>query len=259
LLATAGVWVWALREEVRRKSALIKHQAGQVAVMRERTRIARDLHDTVEQGLTGLSLQLKAMETSTQDLPEKTRAGLRFAQRILGNTRALTHYAVQELRQGVSEPETLKAGLERTAEFWNRTGALKVVISLPEEAPALPATLESPLLAIAREAMTNAVKHGQATSIAVEVVVKSGTIILNIKDNGHGFEPGDTGRADTGHFGLRGMSERIHEYGGHLVIRSHAGEGTEVEVKAPIGHSNGSAPGNRGADAASVADRLPPS
>jgi signal transduction histidine kinase len=258
LLGTAGIWVWALRKEVSRKGELIKHQSSQVAVMRERTRIARDLHDTVEQGLTGLSLQLKALETSPQNLPEKIRTGLQFAQRILGNTKALTHYAVQELRQGVSESETLKAGLGRTAEFWNRTGALKVVLGFPEAAPALPKTLVAPLLAIAREAMTNAVKHGQATSIAVEVAFHSGTVVLNIKDNGRGFEPGDASGGDTGHFGLQGMSERIHEYGGHLVLRSHAGQGTEVEVTAPIElTSSNSRP--RGAGAAKVAETSPPS
>ncbi len=234
LLATAGVWVWALRKEVGRKRALIEHQARQVAVMGERTRIARDLHDTVEQGLTGLSLQLKALETSPQDLPQKVRGDLQLARRVLGNTRALTHYAVQELRQGASVSETLKAGLERTAEFWNRTGALAVHLRYSEDAPLLSKTLEEPLLAIAREAMTNAVKHGQASSIEIEVEFLSGALFLRVKDNGCGFEPSSAGSSESGHFGLQGMRERIQECGGQLAMRSQTGRGTEVEAKVPL-------------------------
>ena len=137
LLAATAVWVWALWREVDRKRAVIEQQAGRVAVMEERTRIARDLHDTLEQGLTGLSLQLKAVETNPQGLPPEVQPRLQLARRMLGNTRALTHYAVQELRDGVSASEALVVGLKRTAEFWNRTGALTVRLRLAQEAPSV--------------------------------------------------------------------------------------------------------------------------
>jgi signal transduction histidine kinase len=258
LLGTAAIWVWALRREVSRKRALLEKQAGQVAVMHERTRIARDLHDTVEQGLTGLSLQLKALETSPKNLPDQIRTDLQCARRILGNTRALTHYAVQELRQGEAVSETLKAGLERSAQFWNRTGALEVRLRFSEPAPLLPKTLEGALLTIAREAMTNAVKHGQATSIAIGVEFSSEEVFLSVKDNGRGFEPDKTGQGENGHFGLKGMSERIQEYGGQLTIRSHPGQGTEVEVKAPLARRGGSRGHPSGASAEPAAKHLVP-
>jgi signal transduction histidine kinase len=247
LLGTAAVWVWTLRKEVNRKRALIEHQTSQVAVMRERTRIARDLHDTVEQGLTGLSLQLKSLEMSPHNLPEKIRNGLRLALRILGNTRAVTHYAVQELREGSLMPETLKTGLERTAKFWSRTGAVTVHLRFPEEMPPLPKTLEVSLLAIAREAMTNAVKHGQATAIAIEAELNHEKISLRVKDNGCGFELHGAAGSESGHFGIQGMRERIEEANGHLEIHSHPGEGTTVEMNVPFKPSGSFDPRKRAA------------
>ncbi|SPE50070.1 putative Histidine kinase [Verrucomicrobia bacterium] len=239
LLLTAAVWLWALHREVDRKGALIEHQTKRVAVMEERTRIARDLHDTLEQGLTGLSLQLKAVETIPAGLPPEARSKLPLARRMLSNTKALTHYAVQELRDGVSISETLAAGLERTAQFWNRTGALTVRLNLAAGARALPKGLDEPLLAVAREAMTNAVKHGQATAIEVEVAFAEGMVRLRVQDNGCGFEP-TTITAAEGHFGVQGMRERLSAIGGSLQIHSHPGQGTELRVSVPCIVTGGS-------------------
>jgi signal transduction histidine kinase len=242
LLAGASAWVWALRKEVNRKRVMIEHQAKHVAVVDERARIARDLHDTVEQGLTGLSLQLKALETSPQPLPQKAHTDLQFARRMLGNTQALTHYAVRQLRDGILPSETLQTGLEHTAEVWNRTGALQVSLKFSGPVPPLPEPLAENLLAVAREAMTNAVKHGQATAIHVDVRREARALRLSVKDNGGGFEPSAAAGSDSGHFGLQGMRERIHECHGALEIRSHPSQGTEVEVKVPLDGPNFAGP-----------------
>jgi signal transduction histidine kinase len=233
LLAAAAIWVWALQKEVGRKRTMIEHQAKRVAVMEERTRIARDLHDTLEQGLTGLSLQLKAVETAPPGLPANVFPKLQLARRMLANTKALTHYAVQELRDGVAASETLAVGLERTAEFWNRTGALTVDLRLAEEARALPMPVQEPLLAVAREAMTNAVKHGQATAIQVEVRIIPGAAQLHVRDNGCGFDP-DAAAEEGGHFGLQGMRERLKTVRGSLEIRSQAVHGTTLQATVPF-------------------------
>lgn len=233
LLAATAVWIWALRKEVEHKRAMIEHQAKRVAVMEERTRIARDLHDTLEQGLTGLSLQLKAVETTPAGMPEDTRSRLQLARRMLGNTKALTHYAVQELRDGVAVSEALVAGLERTAEFWNRTGALTVRLDLADGTSTLPPRVGEPLLAVAREAMTNAVKHGQATAIELGVSFDNATVKMRVRDNGSGFDPGTAAGSGGGHFGLQGMRERLKAIQGSLEIHSHPGAGTELLVRAP--------------------------
>jgi len=172
------------------------------------------------------------VETTPVGIPQETRENLQLARRMLGNTRALTHYAVQELRGGVAVAEALAPGLERTAEFWNRTGVLTVRVTLAEGTSALPERVSESLLAIAREAMTNAVKHGQATAIEVAVCFVDGTVQLRVQDNGCGFDPEDA-QGERGHFGFQGMRERLTTVRGTLQIRSQSGQGTDLQVSVP--------------------------
>lgn len=236
LLAAAG-WVWALRRQIERKRAVIAQQARHAAVLEERSRIARDLHDTLEQGLTGLSLQMKAIETELDGSPHPVRSRLQQARQMLRQSRALAHNAIRELRSEATAPrhEGLTEGLRRVADSWNQSGALRVDVQVAGAARALPPRLENHLLGIGTEAMTNAVKHGRAGTIQVELDFRPAEVALRIRDNGSGFDPRHQLEQSSGCFGLIGMRERAREVGGQIRIVSEPGRGTEIFVAAPCG------------------------
>jgi signal transduction histidine kinase len=235
LLAAAG-WVWSLRRQVDRKRAVIEQQARHTAALEERSRIARELHDTLEQGLTGLSLQMKAMETDLEGTPHPVRSRLQFARQMLRQSRALARNAIRELRAEAvpGRLEGLLDGLRRVADDWNHSGALTVNVTISGEPRPLPARVEHHLLGIGTEAMTNAVKHGRADAIRVSVAYGPAAITVCIQDNGSGFDPAQHLERASGCFGLLGMRERAREVRGEVRIQSQPGRGAEVTVVAPI-------------------------
>jgi signal transduction histidine kinase len=235
LLAGAG-WVWALRRQIDQKRAVIAQQARHAAALEERSRIARELHDTLEQGLTGLSLQMKALETDLHKSPASAQSRLHSARQMLRQSRALARNAIRELRTETlpSHLEGLVDGLKRVADSWNQSGALTVRVEILGTQSALPPTVENHLLGIGTEAMTNAVKHGRASAIHASVRFRVGEIELRIQDDGAGFDPAQQLDHASGCFGLLGMRERAREVRGELRIESQPGRGTEVIVTAPL-------------------------
>lgn len=234
LFAVTG-WVWALRRQIERKRAVIERQARHAASLEERSRIARELHDTLEQGLTGLSLQMKAMETDLSATPHPVQARLQFARQMLRQSRALARNAIRELRAEAVPPrlEGVVEGLKRVADSWNYSGALSVNVDVLGTRRPLPGALENHLLGIGTEAMTNAVKHGRAEVIHAEIIFRPMEVAIRIKDNGTGFDPAQQPDQMSGCFGLLGMRERAREMRGELRIESQPGHGTEVSVTAP--------------------------
>ncbi|MBM3851852.1 MAG: sensor histidine kinase [Verrucomicrobia bacterium] len=234
LLASAG-WVWLLRRRIERKRAVIEQQTRHAAALEERSRIARELHDTLEQGLTGLSLQMKAMETDFAAAPHPAHTRLKFARQMLRQSRALARQAIGELRSEAvpARVEGLVEGLRRVAGSWNHSGALQVDLRIAGPVRPLPPHLESHLLGIGTEAMTNAVKHGRAESIEVELDFRPAAVCLRIKDNGTGFDVAQHLEEASGCFGLLGMRARARELCGEILIESRPGRGAEILVTVP--------------------------
>jgi signal transduction histidine kinase len=94
--------------------------------------------------------------------------------------------------------------------------------------------MEQHLLRIAQEAVANVVKHAGASTVSINLHTEGRQLNLRVKDNGRGFEPAGAFAALGGHFGLLGMRERAERLGGELLLQSHPGEGTEVEVRVPL-------------------------
>jgi signal transduction histidine kinase len=236
VLLAGAVWVWALRRQVGQKRAVIEQQARHAAALEERSRIARELHDTLEQGLTGLSLQMKAMETDLDGMSHPVRSRLQSARQMLRQSRALARNAIRELRTEAvpARNDGLVDGLKRVVDSWNHSGALKVELQIVGSTRALPPRVERHLLGIGTEAMTNAVKHGCADSIQVEVDFRASDVAVRIRDNGGGFDPEQQLENASGCFGLLGMRERARELRGELRINSSPGAGAEIVVTAPF-------------------------
>jgi signal transduction histidine kinase len=237
VLAAGLTWVWSLRGQIQRKGAVIEQQTRHAAVLEERSRIARDLHDTLEQGLTGLSLQLKVVEMDLDDSPEQAARALESARQMLRQSRALAHDAIRELRTDAvaRRHETLVGGLRDAAEMWKSFGALSVEFDVNGSERPLPRAIEHHLICIAAEAMTNAVKHGRAALIKLTLRYIPAAIELSVRDDGIGFDPENSARPQAGCFGLLGMRERVQAMSGHITVQSQPGSGTTIRVEIPVG------------------------
>lgn len=235
LLIVGGGWVWALRRQVDRSRSVLESQARHAAVLEERTRIGHDLHDTLEQGLTGLSLQLKGIETDLQSSPHPASSRVVLARQMLRQSRGLARDAIRKLRVESTAPdrENLLLVLRKAVEMWNRSGALTAQIQVHGTAIQLPNEIERNLRGIGMEAMTNAVKHGHATLVNVDVEFGPSRVGLRVTDNGSGFDSGHAFTPGKNSYGLVGMRERCLKIGASLSIESQPGHGTEIAVSSP--------------------------
>ena len=201
----------------------------------ERTRIARELHDTLLQGFIGASLLLHAaVEQTPVDSPCK-----------LSLTRALwlVHQAIDEGRvvlQGLrsasaSSPSmSLEDALSRVGDECRLESALQFRILVSGHSRAMKPAVQEQIYLIAREALVNALRHSEATSIEADVEYLPGRLRVAVRDNGRGIDPEvvRSGQRD-GHWGMAGMRDRAENIGARLKIRSRAAAGTDVELSVP--------------------------
>jgi signal transduction histidine kinase len=203
------------------------------AVLNERTRVARELHDTVEQGLAGIALQLEAVAGSLQTAPEAARQSLGVARQMLRYSLEETRRSVMDLRSQALESRDLAGALEslvRQMTVNTRADAQVRVTGTPQR---LDAAEEHHLLRIGLEALTNALKHAGATRIDIELRFGPDGTNLIVSDNGRGLDPANRAMSGT-HFGLQGVRERVDKLGGLLDIDSTPGQGTRLAVMVPV-------------------------
>ncbi len=205
------------------------------AVLAERNRIAREIHDTLAQDFVAVSLQL---ELAAQRLGRSDVPG---ASAQLDTTRKLVREGLAEARESIwqlrataaadSLPTRLARVVDRAADRANGRGAgLTARFRVHGSYRALAPALEGELLRIAGEAINNALRHAGATRLDVELSYSPRDLLLTVTDNGQGF----AGAAPEGHFGLRGMRERAAAIGGELLLRSAPGEGTVVSLRTAL-------------------------
>jgi len=201
-------------------------QAEELATAKERNRLARELHDSVAQTLYGLTLQSEAAARElkngqTDRAAEQLREIRDSSQQSLQETRLL----IFELRPPILEQEGLAAALRNRLESVESRSGLKAQIML-EDVKQLPAGIEAGLYGIANEALNNILKHARASEIKVILKKEPNKIVLEIQDNGIGFDVD----AASGGMGLYGMKERAEQFGGELQIQSGT-NGTRIIVE----------------------------
>lgn len=239
LLLLVLAWVGLLRRQVARRSSQLAKEisAGREArlefdtILRERTRLAADLHDTLEQTLTGLSLQIQAADLFRTEAPDRSASHLRLAQQFLDRSREDVHRTVWDLRARGLDGQSLLAALDERAR--QMVDGSNIRIESHGSASALPDFISGNLLLLAQEAITNAIKHAQPDTITIDILTDPNGVTIKISDNGRGFTPEDAPGHKDGHFGLQGMRERIKRLGGHMTITSAPGAGTVVEAFVP--------------------------
>jgi signal transduction histidine kinase len=195
----------------------------------ERRRLARELHDSVSQALYGISLGTHTARTQLDRDPSKAAAPLDYvlslAEAALAEMRAL----IFELRPESLETEGLVSALTKQSAALHARHNITVQTDLCEE-PALSLTVKQELYRIAQEALHNTVKHAQATRVDLRLEQLSEVVILEVCDNGGGF---DATASFPGHLGLHSMRERVTHLGGTFQIESAPGQGTRVRVQVP--------------------------
>jgi alpha-L-rhamnosidase len=226
LLLAGLAWVWSLRRTVKRQTEVIRDKLAREAVLSERTRIARELHDGMAQTIAAVSIQLEAIRSAVP-----ATAGVAMAR--LEATRSLVTKALAEASRSVWEiPLATDAiGLERALrEMLDRFGSeAPIELSVAHGAPGLPADTEYHIVRVAQEAVANAVRHAGGSRIRIEVDFPDGRILLRVADDGAGFD----GAPASGHSGLLGMKQRASILKGEVRVRSARGEGTEVVLDVP--------------------------
>jgi len=219
-----------LEARIADRTAQVVDQQRALAVVEERQRLARDLHDSVTQTLFSISLGVRNARGLVRRDSEAAAAALAeqeaAARQALGEMRAL----LAQLRGAETEEMDLVAALREHCATLARQGTLTVTLDLPESLP-LPAAQANELLLIAREALHNVVKHGRVETATCTLTVEEDGVSLSVTDYGQGFNPAADSRSGLG---LRGLRERAAALGGTVEIVSAPGEGATVRVRAPI-------------------------
>jgi signal transduction histidine kinase len=225
------VWTNFLRRRVAIQTKIISRQVERSAIKDERQRIARELHDTLEQDLTGLSMQLENALDEIGELNEPANRSLSLVHRMLQRSRLEAHASVSDLRnpQLLMRPmaEAMKESLEEKA----REAGVHLDFSVEGEPRVLRSTTQNHLLRIAREALNNALRHGKASRVHCLLAYTEGGVTLKFEDNGSGFDTSLP--TPAGHFGLTGMRERANKIHARFSLNSSPGHGTKIEVHMP--------------------------
>ncbi|MFZ0661814.1 MAG: two-component regulator propeller domain-containing protein [Acidobacteriaceae bacterium] len=204
------------------------------AVLAERNRIAREIHDTLAQGFVAVSVQLQIVGRTLSQPSDTARQHLDEAEELVRTGLEDARHAIWELRSQNPENQDLAAQLAQLSERLTASFEIKTRVEVHGTYHPLPARTESELLRIAQEALTNVVRHAAATEVEIQLHFTRRRVKMIIADNGRGF-PGDAPSIPDGHFGITGMSERAQQIGGSLKVTSREGEGTRVHVEAPTG------------------------
>ncbi len=223
----------------RRNLELAAEMREKKAVMAERNRLARDLHDTLEQGLTGIHLQLHGIGKTEEDASPDTRERLEAVNVLVKQCHAEMRHSIWNLRSVALEQFDLVQALDRSARSIVLGSDIRVEVKRSGGTAALPSLVEDNLLRIGQEAVTNAVKHARPSRVVLELVTGPESVILTIGDDG---SSGARPASKPGHFGLTGMRERVLRLGGTLQIAPRAGGGTVVRVEVPLRNGNPKTP-----------------
>jgi signal transduction histidine kinase len=252
LLASALLWVRLLRREVdargnhlaveitRRNEARLRFET----TLRERNLLASDLHDSLEQSLVGLSLQLQAASLYFDNNPELSRRHLALADTFLDRGRDEMRRTVKHLRDTGISNRSLLDSLRECASVISCGGFCIIDVTASGLEYPLSEHLATNLIMLAQEAITNAIKHGSPTRIDVVVDYLDAELVLRISDDGSGFDERSVMGPGEGHYGLQGMRERTKRIGAALKIRSFSGGGTVVEICLPRQASMPEIPGS---------------
>ena len=234
LLVAAGATMVArrrLREQAARRALA---EAEFAAILKERNRVAREIHDTLAQGLGAISMQLELAKNELRtDTPSATRH-LEAAHHQVRGSLAEARNSIWNMRSQVLENRDVPGALEDILrQLTNGTG-IEVKCQVQGLSRRLPPVVENDLLRIGQEAIMNAVKHARAGRIELAFEINEKQVMLSVNDDGCGYDSSTMTNTKRGHFGLVGMRERAAQLRGELKMTSAPGKGTEIKFTMPV-------------------------
>jgi len=234
LLATVGVISLLARKRLgEQQQQRAMAEAEFAAILSERNRVAREIHDTLAQGLTATSFQLRLAKRHAAAADPTWTQHLDAAQDLVRGSLAEARNSIWNMRSQVLETHDLPGALENILKQMTDgsecAGEFKVTGSPRRLAP----VIENNLLRVGQEAITNAIRHGRARHVRVQLDFGDKQFRLGVQDDGGGFDASHTARSKDG-FGLVGMQERAKAMNGEVQVRSTPGSGTEIVLKIPL-------------------------
>jgi signal transduction histidine kinase len=229
LILLAGlVWVVVLGRRVRQQTRIIEEKIKRAGILEERDRIAREFHDTLEQELAAITIQLDAVEAQLNGASPTVRQLLRLARNMSRRSLSEARRSVWDLRSHLLENSDLSTALNEMASSLEAAADRKIMVQSSGITRKLPAVIEHNLLRATQEALANALKHSGAKKITVALSYEPSRIQLRICDDGKGFDYHTVGQPGGGHFGLLDMRERAEKIGAEFSLASSPGNGTEI-------------------------------
>ncbi len=230
-------------EELHRQLAQSVVQEQELAVLRERTRLAREMHDTIGHALVLISVKLEAAQRLRERDPKRCDRELEATKQVARETMSALRASIANLRSPILEQKQISQALSGTIEeFTQRTG-LHITYLLQTDIDFLPEASAETLWKVSQEALTNIEKHAHANHVQVTISRQDQKLLLSIHDDGIGlpqtiYNPQQAGvpvySSFDGHYGLRGMFERVEAIGGRLTLHSDKEQGTTIEAELPL-------------------------
>lgn len=232
ILLIVVAWIVVLGRRLREQMEVMRQKLRSGAVLEERNRIARELHDNLEQELAGITMQLDLAVDCFQQAPKVARQALETARDMSRHSMVDARRSVWDLRCHLLEEGDLVSALRQIVQPSSDRDQVQVEVNVTGSPVRLAPTVEMNLLRIGQEAVSNAIKHGHARNVTAVLEYERDKVRLSVTDDGRGFRPQET--APSGHFGLLDMRERAHSMGCALAIESAPDCGTKVAVEIPI-------------------------
>lgn len=241
-----GVWTAPLRDASGRVSGITgvvsdlaerkraEETMRDLAVLEERNRIAREIHDTLAQGFTGVVVQLEAVEQAMEESPAEVSGHLGRAKSLARESLNEARRSVRALVPGALQQRSLDAVLKDEILRFEASGSEKASLRLSGEKQDLPSNIQAALLRICQESLANVRRHARATEVNVELGADREMAWLLVEDDGVGFDPDAVKASDgAGGFGLIAMEQRARLLRGSLRVTGRQDQGTRVEARIP--------------------------
>jgi signal transduction histidine kinase len=233
LLVTGVVTLLARRRLNEQRHQRAMAEAEFAAILSERNRMAREIHDTLAQGLVATSVQLRLAKKQTAGASEALNQYLDTAQQLVSGSLEEARNSIWNMRSQVLENGDLVSALKGILKQMADGTEVETRFEVVGQSRRLAPVIESNLLRVGQEAVTNATKHARAKHISVRLEFGEKQFRLVVADDGRGFDP-SVSLPGAGGFGLLGMRERATQLNGELTIHSAPGQGAEISLSIPL-------------------------
>ncbi len=239
-----GLWIDSIINQSRERQRLIEKleatrkelaaEERRAGMLEERSRLAREIHDTLAQGFISIVTHLEVAE---EELPPGTKPvehHIERAKRAARDNLVEARRLVAALRPEILETSSLPEALERVSTRWSEETGISANVETIGDYEHLPQELQVTLLRVTQEALSNVRKHAGARQAMLTLSYLEDLVALDVQDDGAGFDPNTTTNGSEGGFGLQVMRERVEQLGGRLLVESTPGEGTTLAVQVPL-------------------------